>query len=372
MAETQQAVITQVTHPVVVCDLMTFRFILMCTFGVSATAALVVSNKHLMERYLFAGAAGLLTLSHAISTCLTLRLGFCFSSPPTQTTTWPWLLGINLLGSFSIFCSNMLLKVSSVAFHQVSRLMALPIGAFIDFVVRRKLRTATQYLSMALISYGVMLGSNDATATIESVLIAVLFNFSWLLAAPISRHICERDGLSAADFLYLSVPWSIACSFLWLIASGFHFSSFVQWYTTSAVNWFAFLIDFVLNLALAFSVNYLSTWAQKNCSSLLYAVLSQVKTACTVALGAAFFNTAMSRSQICGLTVCLFVAAALALDEAHEKTRYDSDNDEKELRYKRTIYALLISATVILVVNNLLVVNNHLHYITLEAFHNRF
>ena len=114
---------------------MTFRFILMCTFGVSATAALVVSNKHLMERYLFAGAAGLLTLSHAISTCLTLRLGFCFSSPPTQTTTWPWLLGINLLGSFSIFCSNMLLKVSSVAFHQVSRLMALPIGAFIDFVV---------------------------------------------------------------------------------------------------------------------------------------------------------------------------------------------------------------------------------------------
>jgi drug/metabolite transporter (DMT)-like permease len=309
------------------------------------TAALVVSNKHVMGRYMLPGAAALLTLLHTTTTAFTVRVGFCCASPPAHNTPWPWLLGINLLGSLSIMSSNYLLKLSSVAFHQASRLMTLPAGALIDYFVNGKLRTAPQYFGLALIAHGVILGSSDATVAKESVFVAVVFNLSWLLSATLIKHVCQRYGLSSGDFLFLSAPWSIASSFMWLVVSGFQFSSVEDWQRKTGLDWLPFAVDLLVNVALAISVNYLSTWAQRNCSALLYAVMSQVKTACTVALSAGLFHTTLTSAQVSGLGISLAVACALAVD--------DADMTDQTLQKKRQLKigtnALLILASMILV-----------------------
>jgi hypothetical protein len=323
---------------------MASHFVFTCALGVFATAALVVSNKHMMERYGFSGAAALLTFLHAASTAVSVRIGYCCSKPVMPRTSWPWLFVINLLGSLSIFSSNYLLKLSSVAFHQASRLMGLPLGALIDYFVNGKVRTASQYFGLALISYGVLLGSSNATVSNQSIPVAAVFNVCWVFVATLIKHVCHRDGLSSADFLYLSAPWSIATSVIWLGFSEFQWASVSVWWRNSGISWPAFAVDIVLNLALAFSVNFLSTWAQRNCSSLLYAVMSQVKTASTVAMGAALFRTTMTYAEMSGLGVSLTVACALAIDEEGKIAR----TQQNKCRLKFFTDSLLILALMIL------------------------
>ncbi len=101
-----------------------------------------------------------------------------------------------------------------------------------------------------------------------------------------------------------------------------------------------------MNLFLAFSVNWLSTWAQGHCSSLLYAVLGQVKTACTVALGALMFNDMhITRTQLTGLTVCVLVSTSLAIDD-------DENNAVHKTKKRQFSHAFVGIAFLILVFAN--------------------
>jgi hypothetical protein len=293
----------------------TIWFCSLCFLGVASTASLIVNNKFVLKIYRFPGAAGWLTVLHTASTGATIRLTKD-RGRDIKGTSWPWLLGISLLGSLSVVTSNMLLESSSVAFHQASRLIALPLSALVDYLIYGKVRTIIQHGGLLLLILGVFVCTEaDATVTSKRIFIAFLFNFCGVTTTVLVRYICKRDQFSTGDFLYISAPWSFSSSCMWAFIS-VGLNPPLDSINLRQLNSSWFIINLSMNLFLAFSVNWLSTWAQGHCSSLLYAVLGQVKTACTVVLGALIFNDMnITITQLQGLTVSVLVSISLAIDD---------------------------------------------------------
>jgi hypothetical protein len=118
--------------------------------------------------------------------------------------------------------------------------------------------------------------------------------------------------------MYLSTPYGLLASFVWLIIYMLSESSAaeVKHDLGASQNFAAGSVAMLfLNAVLAVSVQWFSTWTAGNSSTMLYAVIGQAKTAATVALGVLVFQTPLSIRTLAGLSICLTAAFALALSE---------------------------------------------------------
>ena len=79
-------------------------------------------------------AAAVLVLAHNVGTMLFMRAR-CLTAKKVDCR---WLLAINIVGSFAVLMSNVVLQRSTVTFHQLARLTAIPAGAVVDYVLDGK------------------------------------------------------------------------------------------------------------------------------------------------------------------------------------------------------------------------------------------
>lgn len=254
-------------------------FILLQLAGVAATAALVVSNRIVLQEISMPCAAAVLVLAHNVGTMLFMRARGCVQEGRAKKVDCRWLLAINIVGSFAVLMSNVVLQRSSVTFHQLARLTAIPAGAAVDFVLDGKRCSPLQLVGLVILCLGVLKaangevsGVNGATCAAAAAMVA-----GTLAVAVLTRIACKRAKVTSAEFMYHSTPWSVltasiqlaACAglYAWPLHGGFFAGHLF------AVRPRTELL--LTNLLLALLVQYLSTWAAANTSTTMYAVLGQ-------------------------------------------------------------------------------------------------
>ena len=105
------------------------------------------------------------------------------------------------------------------------------------------------------------------------------------------------------------------------------------------------LVAMLLNVALAVSVQWLSSWTARNSSTMLYAVIGQAKTAATVGMSIFVFGESLSRDICMGLCICLLAAVSLSVVEAFE--------DEVRNKFASRVIAVSSIASLLLIVASL-------------------
>lgn len=127
--------------------------------GVVFTACLTVSNKDLLNRFGFLSGAGTLLFLHRSASFVFSRLTDTCGSSASSAKFAPrvplsMLAVACVTSNVSIVLSFFVLREASVAFHQVSRLLILPLSAAIDRILYGKRRTVLELSGICLIAYG--------------------------------------------------------------------------------------------------------------------------------------------------------------------------------------------------------------------------
>jgi len=291
--------------------------------GVIATASLVNSNKFVLGQVTFPAKSAALTFLHNACTFFWIRLSSNCAGVKPRDVHWGWLLCITGLGSLSVVASNLLLQLTSVKFHQLSKLTAMPAGAVLDFYLYGKKRSWKDFVGLASVTYGIYVTSRDETSvSFHSAGIALIFIAGYLTNAVLVRHLCTLHQISSTEFLYLCVPWGLFSSLvLFLIVL-----SFEQKTSGAEINFehnpVGASLSVLVNLLLAVAVQWLSMWAASKSTTMIYAIIGQAKTAATIILGVFLFQDSLSPRGACGLSMCLSASLTLAAREAFEKEGY--------------------------------------------------
>jgi len=300
--------------------------ILIQTAGVFATALLVNSNKLILAELNIPSKSAALTLLHNASTFFWVRLSNRCTGLKVHEVYWGWLLLITGVGSLSVVASNTLLQLTSISVHQLIKLASLPFGAVLDYYLYGKRRSWVELAGLLLIIYGICMASMaELYISVYASCVAFIFISGYLATATLVRHVCTRYQITTSEFLHVSVPWGVFSSLIWFCVAYSIENRLQKDGPTPAGNGVMLLsIMALLNVFLAISVQWLSTWAARESTTMLYAVTGQAKTAATVIVSVAVFRESPSLRSICGLCLSLMVALKLAAKEAYEKEGSDS------------------------------------------------
>ena len=291
--------------------------------SVVATACITISNKDLLTRLSVLGLASpqLLLVLHRCVSYISVKLSYVCTDPPSKrySVPWSWVIFGSLASNFSIIFSFLVLQEASVTFHQLSRLIIMPMSAAVDYVAYGKKRTLLDYSSILLICYGVTIGLHgEITATPRAIGYAILCSATTIASSAIGHHVITTLSAKPRELLAQFMPYEIAMSVLLLFfyqAMGIDVRpSQVSSAGAASVD-AVLLLLVVLNCATAASVVYLTTWSQGVVSNMMYAVLGQTKMLATVALDAAIFSTTLSIRTKTGLVIVITVALGVALGD---------------------------------------------------------
>ena len=299
--------------------------------SVVATASLVVSNKYVL-RVLFdvPNSAAALLLVHNTATLIVSRTshhcGGTVELKNKRAVNWRWMLAVTGIGVFSVFMSNIVLQITSVTFHQLSKLAAIPVSQAIECAFKTKHRSPQQLFLLALLCVGMYRSVGGETGGVDpsACVAAAAMVGATLAVAIIIRHICGNGKLTTAEYMYYVAPWGVASAATQLTYLTLHRSTTSG--SSSSVKSVTTVFFSVLlpNVLLAILVQYLSTWVAGNVSVVVYAVLAQAKTVAAVGLSAVIFGDALSRRTVCGMITCLGAATTLSVINAHSTLPVDA------------------------------------------------
>ena len=260
-----------------------------CATSIASAALLVNTNKIILESKIVSGSSAGLTFLHSFSLCVAAVLRMRWldkSSMLAAQVPRSRVLLISVQSTLGVACSNMVLQLSSVSFHQVSRLFTLPGGLLLDYILYKKVRTFAEIYAIMIVALGVLdISVMDRTASALSAFFALISVATVLVTAAAIKKTCSDYGVSATDYAFLAAPWQLLAScFLWLIAvasTTLHESDEPK---GTGLKLGAFSLLLIFNCALAILVNLSSTWCAASCSTLLYGAIGQGKTLGTVFL----------------------------------------------------------------------------------------
>jgi len=284
--------------------------------GILATSLLVNSNRLVLRHIQIPGNYAALAFLHYLCTFIFTRAtSRCASSGVLEKKYhWIWSLLISSLATLSVLASNFILHTSTVTFHQLSKLLALPVAALVDFFLLQKRRSLLELFGLGHVAYGAYIASvGDFTVSRIVMLASVIYLTGYISSAALIRHICKKHNLGTSQVLFLLAPWSAFASLVLLI---FALSSAVGEISVS-IDVLG-LLSLLLNIGLAISVQWLSTWTAANCTTMLYAVVGQAKTAVTIIIGVVIFDSVISFNACVGLCICIAAALMLATIEAFQ------------------------------------------------------
>ena len=329
-----------------------FKNVLIQILGVCLTAALVISNKLVMQVVEIPGKHAALTAAHFACTFIYVRVTRPCSGTKVKHVPLSWLLFIAFLGTVSVASSNLLLHLSSITFHQLSKLVALPTGALIDFMLYGTRRSRRDIFNLVAICYGVYLASTGVIiANFAAVAASLVHLFAYLSVAACMRAVCQKFAVTTSEYLYVSSPWGLLSSLLiWLV---FAWMGGSEKHSVHSPLHSSASLAIVANCFLAVSVQWFSTWTAGNSSTMLYAVVGQAKTAATVMFGLFIFGGTLSLQALLGLSICSCAAFSLALVES-----FDLDLDDRNASHTSNVCNTLVAVLLLISLSKLAMHND--------------
>lgn len=286
--------------------------IFMAALSLLATSALIVTNKVVLEQLPSVRASGFLTLLHVTTTYILVRSTTACSGVKRAAIDWRWLLTLTIVGTGSILFSNLTLQYASVTFHQLARILMMPMSSAVGYTVYGKVVTAIDWMGFAVLSGGVYLClQGEATSTAFGAFLAVTANATSVAGAFLVKYLCQRFSVSSKDFMEMMGPWQIGVSCAGLVLSG-GAPEMLQVISSFKIT---LVLPLSLNLAMAVAVNFLSTYLQKTATPVFYSVLAQAKTSSTILLGVVAYGNSLSPMAAFGVVACLCTSFLIAVRE---------------------------------------------------------
>lgn len=337
----------------------TTLFVTGVTASVLCTAGLVVSNKELLRHAVMRQVGpSLLLLLHKVVAWILFRAMYCCKPLPVTSFTWLARIGVVLLSNNAVIFSMLTLQEASVAFQQLTRLMALPLSAAVDLVFYGKARGKLESFSLLLLSYGVFMSqSGEATSTRLAWIYTSVCILCSLGCTALCRHVQVTTGMTVIDFLALILPLEVAFAAVQLLlmwvcnqtrSADSPGSVHVLGGESTATASYAdplLLVCLVINCSLACIVSALSTWTQGKCSNMLSAVLGQAKAIVSVAVGAAVFHAHVAGRGLVGMAIVVILSFQLALGDRQPSSE-GASNRSSQPRWTTIAFFVVVSAAV--------------------------
>ncbi len=261
--------------------------------SVFLTSALVLSNKSLLRGLdCVATSAGALSAVHNVVSygCILLYNRLKKHEAGESEAPARNYMIISSLSATSLISSNILLSTGSVFFHQIARIVCVPVGAFVDFAIEgREISGAEAVLLFGIVGAAFAAATGDTTGVSAHGVVAFVFVASYLSTASYVRKTARLFELSSTQILVRTLPYSVVASVIWVLATVAIMGNITNCSLVSE-----HIPMLVLNCLLAISVQVLSTWTMKTVSVKLYAVIGQIKTATTVLLAGLIFKEKIS------------------------------------------------------------------------------
>lgn len=278
------------------------RKVITIASGVLATSCLVISNRKLLD------ALGDSAVPAAALTCAHNLVALIYYSNQQKSSDslvivprYCFLL-IAAISTLSLISSNLLLQRGGVSFHQLTRIIAMPVGAAVDRILHGKKRTTVESLLLLGVFVCATITISDLRACTWNVgVLACAFLTTYLANAVVVRHVAVTRGLASTEMLTGILPYSAAMSI-----SALGIVIMIEPVARLPMPSSFIYLMVVSNCSLAVAVQYLTTWTMKHTSLQSYAVTGQLKTALTIIFAVIVFH-----EKVTVLTFVSFMATIL-------------------------------------------------------------
>jgi drug/metabolite transporter (DMT)-like permease len=270
-----------------------------------STVALVAINKELLTSYEFVWTHTLCGL-HFLFTAACSRI----LSPTADYRGAPIgayaLTAFTLVSVVSIASLTISLKLNSVGFYQLSKLLTVSVTCSLEWLLLGKFFPVLTLISIVVTSVGVGLTvTGDLSLNLYGILVAIVAILSAGSQQVAVGWLQEKYSLSANGLVYQVFHWQA----LVLLIGGPIFDLYL--YESSPLEWCGFqkvdehLALLLLSCGTAVAVNYTQVVTVKELSATGYQVLGNLKTICIVIMGCAFFDAHLTRRSLFGQCVCV-------------------------------------------------------------------
>jgi solute carrier family 35 protein E3 len=275
--------------------------------SIMSSVGLILTNKVIMEPpynfvYVFT-----LTSIHFLVTALTMEIMAVVGIFTRSRLPWVPSVLMAMACSLSVGLSNSSLKLNSVGFYQLCKLLGIPCLVFIQAVVYKTHTSSAVKLPLFIILFGmslatvtdVQLNAVGAIVGLTGVIITTQFQI-W---QGKNQHDYELNALQINHAQ--SLPTFFACSLLALLVE---FSGFQQNMYILSHTWTLIEIKWIgLSALLAASANLTCYGLIGNTSAITFQVTGHAKTA-LILIGGYFLTRGrqqISSSNVIGILICL-------------------------------------------------------------------
>jgi len=229
-----------------------------------------------------------------------------FSTPMRAMTPRLWLLTVVV--GLAPPLNNLSLKLNSVGFYTLAKLLVTPIIAAMEWLGEGKTVSVLRGLSLAGIALGVGVA---AVAEVQLTLAGLVAVAAWLPVAALYKVHWSRaqkeDGWTTLPLMHRVLPYSMV--WMALLAPATEVPGAVLQFDFSPPA--AFLL--ALSALAAFAVNYSGFLVLGACSPITHVVLGQVKSAALVLGGYTLFGQPYSQRAVIGSALALVSSTAYAM-----------------------------------------------------------
>ena len=301
------------------------RLLAVTAFNICVSIALVSANRALFQFYGFSAGA-LLTVLHFAACAVALhicRLLGVFAAKPVPLSS---LVTLSVAHAGFVTLNNVNLRVNSVSFYQVSKVLTIPIVVAIQYFVYKRTFSARTLASLAVTTTGIAIATVSDPIHVGWLGLALALSGELLKAvSQILTQIKQEElGVSATQLLYYQTP--LSCMLLApsvpffddLFAEG---GFFAAWPSASLVGALA------LSTTLAFAFN-LSNYFLLRGSAVTYNMIGNFKSVCVITIGHVVFGQPLSLVNLAGIALALAGVAWYSQIKASESAQAPSKKSD--------------------------------------------
>ncbi|XRB17872.1 hypothetical protein RI054_16g77170 [Pseudoscourfieldia marina] len=285
--------------------------------SIACTSSIVLINKAILERFSFVTGNFLIPLHFTILNVINIRRFL----KRKLTVKLRYVLIAAFLALLNFGSTNAVLKLSTVSFQQISRLLTIPAGVFVDayfWSVPLPTTRRLVYICGMIFSAGTVLYEKQKVSPLAAVASLVVVA-TQVGSQMIAKYSCRTCNATSEEFVqdcaFPMLLMAVATSTITAMSrktSDDEVSSLdeIRGMSTDTAGLIA------LSCLIAVLVNYLAAYLSEKCTGLSYALLTLSKTMCAVLAGMLIYGETFEGTTFWASLSTFALFALYTLDES--------------------------------------------------------